>query len=228
MGVPPDPSLVEHRAARSHAAQLVRGRSQGRLSRTAVLRVLPAAARSQRASRSGSVNGTTDAASRASPRCSPRRAEFRSRYGHLSNTAYIDRVYRNVLGRSPDRPGLRFWSTQLATGVGRGQLMANLSESTEYRVKSGRRRHRRRDLRGTPAPSGRSNWRYVYFVRRLASGASRGEHRSHPVRLRRISTSLLTLRRTHLVLDAIGRGIGPYCVEPARRHQSRLDAIELA
>ena len=61
-------------------------------------------------------------------------AEFRARYGTLSNQGFVDRVYRNVLGRPPDAGGAAYWGDLLARGVlNRGGVMVNFSESAEYR-----------------------------------------------------------------------------------------------
>lgn len=61
--------------------------------------------------------------------------EFEATYGTLSDSAFIDLVYRNVLDRAPDSGGRNFWLGQLRNGLSRGALMANFSESPEY-VKS--------------------------------------------------------------------------------------------
>jgi hypothetical protein len=58
--------------------------------------------------------------------------EFSARYGSLDNAQFIDRVYRNVLGRAPDAGGEAFWTGKLAT-MTRGQLMLAFSESPEFR-----------------------------------------------------------------------------------------------
>jgi hypothetical protein len=59
-------------------------------------------------------------------------SEFQRRYGSLSNAGFVDRVYRNVLGRAPDANGLTYWTTRLNGGVPRGQVMANFSQSSEF------------------------------------------------------------------------------------------------
>jgi uncharacterized protein YkwD len=60
--------------------------------------------------------------------------EFQQQYGSLSNTAFVDRVYRNVLGRAADSGGLSYWVGQLNSGaLDRGGVMMNFSESAEYR-----------------------------------------------------------------------------------------------
>ena len=60
--------------------------------------------------------------------------EFSFRYGSLTNSQFVDRVYRNVLGRAPDAGGLSHWTGRLDSGaMTRGQLMLAFSESAEYR-----------------------------------------------------------------------------------------------
>lgn len=60
-------------------------------------------------------------------------AEFVARYGALSNTGFVDLVYRNVLGRTPDAGGLAFWVSQLVSGArDRGSVMLGFSESAEH------------------------------------------------------------------------------------------------
>jgi uncharacterized delta-60 repeat protein len=58
--------------------------------------------------------------------------EFVATYGSLDNAAFVDRVYRNVLGRAPDSGGLAFWTGQLDGGMTRGEMMTQFSESAEY------------------------------------------------------------------------------------------------
>jgi uncharacterized protein YkwD len=61
-------------------------------------------------------------------------SEFQQQYGSLSNSAFVDRVYRNVLGRAADSGGLSYWVSQLNSGaLTRGDVMLNFSESAEYR-----------------------------------------------------------------------------------------------
>jgi hypothetical protein len=62
--------------------------------------------------------------------------EFVATYGALSDTAFVDRVYRNVLGRAADAGGLAYWSGQLSSrALTRGQVMLAFSESAEYHVR---------------------------------------------------------------------------------------------
>lgn len=59
--------------------------------------------------------------------------EFQNRYGHLSNNAFVDLVYQNVLGRAPDPGGAAFWRAELSSGRRtRGKVMLGFTESPEY------------------------------------------------------------------------------------------------
>ncbi len=59
-------------------------------------------------------------------------AEFVDTYGSLGDAAFVDLVYRNVLGREPDAAGRAFWIGQLAAGRSRGSMIVGFSESPEY------------------------------------------------------------------------------------------------
>jgi sugar lactone lactonase YvrE len=61
-------------------------------------------------------------------------SEFKTRYGSLSNSAFVKLIYQNVLGRAPDSGGLGYWTGQLDSGTKtRGQVMVGFSESSEYK-----------------------------------------------------------------------------------------------
>ena len=61
--------------------------------------------------------------------------EFAETYGSLDNGAFVDLVYRNVLGRSPDQAGRDYWVAELDSGRhSRGRLMVGFSESPENRT----------------------------------------------------------------------------------------------
>lgn len=62
--------------------------------------------------------------------------EFTQRYGNLSNRDYVDRLYQNILGRPADAGGIDFWTAQLASGVTRGAMLTNFSESAEYKARN--------------------------------------------------------------------------------------------
>lgn len=59
--------------------------------------------------------------------------EFIRRYGSLSDDAFIARIYQNVFERDPDPQGRDYWNRKLAAGTGRGQVLYELSNSSEYR-----------------------------------------------------------------------------------------------
>lgn len=61
-----------------------------------------------------------------------RSPEFIETYGALSDEAFVDLVYMNVLDRTPDAGGRAFWLDQLANGRTRGSLMTLFSESPEF------------------------------------------------------------------------------------------------
>lgn len=70
-----------------------------------------------------------------------RAPEFKTMYGTLSNAAYVDLVYQNVLGRAPDAAGKQYWVDQLEAGVTRGRVMTGFSESPEYKASQRNRMH---------------------------------------------------------------------------------------
>ncbi|MBK5223651.1 MAG: DUF4214 domain-containing protein [Acidimicrobiia bacterium] len=63
--------------------------------------------------------------------------EFRARYGRLDDGAFVDLVYRNVLGRAPDAEGRAYWTDQMRQGRTRGWVMVGFSESAEFVRKTG-------------------------------------------------------------------------------------------
>jgi Domain of unknown function (DUF4214) len=60
-------------------------------------------------------------------------AEFKTQYGSLTNAAFIDLIYTNVLGRTADAAGRTYWLGLLNTGSKtRGEIMLGFSESAEH------------------------------------------------------------------------------------------------
>ncbi|MGF1596779.1 MAG: DUF4214 domain-containing protein [Acidimicrobiales bacterium] len=59
-------------------------------------------------------------------------AEFQQRYGNLSDRDFVALVYRNVLGREPDRDGHDYWTSLLDGGRRRGDILVGFSESAEF------------------------------------------------------------------------------------------------
>jgi secreted trypsin-like serine protease len=60
-------------------------------------------------------------------------SEFTTKYGSLSNNDFITLIYQNVFERNPDPGGRSYWLNKLNSGVGRGQMLYELSNSSEYR-----------------------------------------------------------------------------------------------
>lgn len=64
-------------------------------------------------------------------------AEFKQRYGALTNEQFVTLIYRNILGRDPDPTGFSFWTAELNSGRrNAGQVMADFSESPENKTTS--------------------------------------------------------------------------------------------
>jgi hypothetical protein len=63
--------------------------------------------------------------------------EFQNRYGSLSNEAFVDLVYANVLNRLADPEGRSYWIGQLNQGVDRGAVMIGFAESPEFVSRTG-------------------------------------------------------------------------------------------
>ena len=62
--------------------------------------------------------------------------EFKTKYGSLSNKAFVTRIYTDVLGRAADSSGVAYWTKKLDTKAKtRGGVMVGFSESNEYKRK---------------------------------------------------------------------------------------------
>ncbi|CAN5335732.1 hypothetical protein BH11PLA2_BH11PLA2_45380 [soil metagenome] len=48
-----------------------------------------------------------------------------------ANSTFLSQVYRDVLGRNPDAPGLAYWTNKLTTGMSRSAVVASIQNSTE-------------------------------------------------------------------------------------------------
>lgn len=59
--------------------------------------------------------------------------EFQKIYGALSNAAFVELLYQNVLHRAADAGGLATWTAKLDNGVARANVVIGFSESTEFR-----------------------------------------------------------------------------------------------
>jgi len=59
-------------------------------------------------------------------------AEFTATYGsNLSNAAFVNALYSNVLHRAPDAAGNAYWLGQLSNGANQAQILSSFSESVE-------------------------------------------------------------------------------------------------
>ncbi|MCR9126458.1 MAG: DUF4214 domain-containing protein [Rhodobacteraceae bacterium] len=63
-------------------------------------------------------------------------AEFRATYGPLDDAGFVELLYRNVLGRDADAPGLASWLSALASGSTRADVLLGFSESPELKANS--------------------------------------------------------------------------------------------
>jgi hypothetical protein len=61
--------------------------------------------------------------------------EFMSRYGALSDLAFVNQIYENALGRPADPAGLGGWGGLLAGGTGRYNVVVAISESSEAKAR---------------------------------------------------------------------------------------------
>ena len=59
-------------------------------------------------------------------------AEFQGTYGALSNEAFVELLYENVLGREADATGLENWTERLEDGMTRAQAVLGFSQSAEF------------------------------------------------------------------------------------------------
>lgn len=63
--------------------------------------------------------------------------EFLARYGALDDQGFVTLLYRNVLDRAPDGPGLAYWLDRLATGdANRTGVVQGFAQSIEFRNKT--------------------------------------------------------------------------------------------
>ena len=59
-------------------------------------------------------------------------AEFQQNYGALNNSAFVELLYQNVLGRAADSGGLASWVGQLDGGTSRAEVVRGFSQSNEF------------------------------------------------------------------------------------------------
>jgi hypothetical protein len=95
-------------------------------------------------------------------------SEFRSTYGNLSASEFVQLVYQNTLGREADASGLAYWTRQIVTGrLSRSALMTRFSQSSEF--------HRRIDPVVTTAIT------YLGLVKRVADATEIDRWSERPI-----------------------------------------------
>lgn len=62
-------------------------------------------------------------------------AEFKARYGSLTDAEFVDLVYDNVLGRAGEQAGVNYWNGVLRTEP-RSTVIVGFADSAEFRVKT--------------------------------------------------------------------------------------------
>jgi Ca2+-binding RTX toxin-like protein len=60
--------------------------------------------------------------------------EFLARYGNPDNVGFVNLLYQNVLGRTPDSAGLQNWLGAFNGGMSRNQMVVEFSESAELKA----------------------------------------------------------------------------------------------
>ena len=60
--------------------------------------------------------------------------EFTQLYGMLDNAGFLTQLYANVLDRAYDQAGFAYWLDVLGNGAARGNVLAEFSESAEFRA----------------------------------------------------------------------------------------------
>ena len=106
-------------------------------------------------------------------------AEFQNTYGSLSNSDFVNLVYRNVLQRPPDPGGLANWLGQLNSGViTRGDVMGAFVNGPEFdnliRSRAYANLLYMGFLRRTPDPAGLTYWNGILAAGNPLSGAIYG------------------------------------------------------
>ena len=124
----------------------------------------------------GLRNGATPASVLNAFLASP---EFQNTYGNLSNSDFVNLVYRNVLQRPPDPGGLANWLGQLNNGViTRGDMMGAFVNGPEFdnliRSRAYANLLYMGFLRRTPDPAGLTYWNGILTAGNPLSGAIYG------------------------------------------------------
>ena len=62
--------------------------------------------------------------------------EFKNSYGALDNSAFVELLYQNVLGRASDEGGRISWLGDLSNGASRAEVVLGFSNSREYQSRT--------------------------------------------------------------------------------------------
>lgn len=62
-------------------------------------------------------------------------AEFQATYGALDNQGFVAHLYRNAMEREADAAGLRHWTSRLAQGEGRADVLLGFADSAEMQAR---------------------------------------------------------------------------------------------
>ena len=63
--------------------------------------------------------------------------EFARRFDAAADVDFVEKTYRNVLGRPGEAGGVQYWLAQLADGLARTELVILFSESPEHKARTG-------------------------------------------------------------------------------------------
>ncbi len=63
--------------------------------------------------------------------------EWSDRYGAVDDARFVELLYTNVLGREADPGGRNYWQETLTSGVIRGEVLLQFSESSEFVAQTG-------------------------------------------------------------------------------------------
>lgn len=62
--------------------------------------------------------------------------EWTATFSGTDNPAFVERIYRNVLGRRPEQTGLEYWTGRLDQGLPRSELVLLVSDAPEFRQRT--------------------------------------------------------------------------------------------
>ena len=60
--------------------------------------------------------------------------EFKTKYGALDNSKFVNQLYLNVLDRNGEPNGIAGWVNGIANGLSRAEVLKGFSESSENKA----------------------------------------------------------------------------------------------